>query len=430
MAPPSASISKKRKRDDSPARDDITCKVAESSKSDALGPVLVSFPALKAPESTTFKCYSEGGKVDTMKLVVGETPQVEFVSNHEESREAASSGCQYLLAVHDPRTSSLKIVPTQKSPYILGRTVKRLKSLPTASEPSALAYREARTKLGETFGTKKAKAAIRAEERNRVDVSAMQGVMSHVMEGIQKGAEGLLTAEQAKQVEDSNRLIPPFDDNTSDPAEIYPLHNIVPEAEWRVIDTSKFEAAKSFKDKTVLLPSAHPTWIQGHVKVLDASTNPKAAKKKWKTVYYVSALFTLRRVMGSKRMEKQIVHQKMKGVPALIVDGLLSRFTETSRDSEGHTLTSGMDTKLLSYMFALCLRADEYMSNPELIAKDLSLPTPRVQELFKSLGCKIKKPTDRELSNAGLGSSLKDTKMAVLKAPVEFPKTARRKARR
>lgn len=73
----------------------------------------------------------------------------------------------------------------------------------------------------------------------------------------------------------------------------------------------------------------------------------------------------------------------------------------------------------------------------------------RVQELFKSLGkiiqydgippsivdiwsagCKIKKPTDRELSNAGLGQSLKETKFAVLTAPLEFAKGSRKKARR
>ncbi|KAJ8075138.1 DNA-directed RNA polymerase I subunit rpa49 [Marasmius tenuissimus] len=431
MASTSTSHSKKRKRAESPARDDVlTCKIGQSSNSDALGPMLVSFPALKAPESTTFKCYSEGGKADTMKLVVGETPQVEFVSNSEQTKGAASSGCQYLLAVHDPQTSTLKIVPTHKSPHILGRTVKRLKSIPTGTANSALAYREARTKLGEAFGTKKAKAAIRAEERNRVDVSAMQGVMSHVMEGIQKGAGGLLSTEQAKEVEDSNRLIPAFNDTTTDPAEIYSLHSIIPEAEWRVIDTAKFDAAKSVKDKTALLPSAHPQWIQNHVKALDAIKNAKPARKKWKMVYYASALFTLRRVMGTKRMEKQTVHEKMKDVPALVVDGLLSRFTETSRDTDGHTLTSGMDTKLLSYMFALCLRVDDYMSNPQVIAKDLSLPTLRIQELFKSLGCKIKKPTDRELSNAGLGQSLKDTKMAVLTAPLEFPKGSRKKARR
>ena len=41
-----------------------------------------------------------------------------------------------------------------------------------------------RNDLGEAFGTKKAKSQIRAEERNRVDVGAMQGVKGHLMESI------------------------------------------------------------------------------------------------------------------------------------------------------------------------------------------------------------------------------------------------------
>lgn len=98
----------------------------------------------------------------------------------------------YLLAIRDPQTSKIKMLPAAKSPYILTRTVKALKSI-TPADPSSAPYREARTALGETFGTKKAKAAIRAQERNRVDVSAMQGVMQHVIEGIDEKAEGLLT---------------------------------------------------------------------------------------------------------------------------------------------------------------------------------------------------------------------------------------------
>jgi len=73
------------------------------------------------------------------------------------------------------------------------RTVKALKSIPPAPAPTALQFREARNTLGETFGTKKAKANIRARERNRVDVSAMEGVMDFVMDGIDKGAVGLPT---------------------------------------------------------------------------------------------------------------------------------------------------------------------------------------------------------------------------------------------
>lgn len=81
-----------------------------------------------------------------------------------------------------------------KAPHILIHTVKALKSLPSSVAPSKSQYLEAKNALGDTFGTKKQKARIRAEERNRIDISAMEGVMSYVIDGIEKGAKGLLTA--------------------------------------------------------------------------------------------------------------------------------------------------------------------------------------------------------------------------------------------
>lgn len=97
------------------------------------------------------------------------------------------------MAVHKRSTGATTMLATARTPHVLSRTVKALKSLKSNEEPSALAYREARTALGETFGTKKAKAAIRAQERNKVDISAMQGVMEHVVEGIDKAAMSLPT---------------------------------------------------------------------------------------------------------------------------------------------------------------------------------------------------------------------------------------------
>jgi DNA-directed RNA polymerase I subunit RPA49 len=54
-------------------------------------------------------------------------------------------------------------------------------------------YSEARTTLGAAFGTKKAKAAIRARERNRVDVDAMQGVAGHLQSTIEESTINLPT---------------------------------------------------------------------------------------------------------------------------------------------------------------------------------------------------------------------------------------------
>jgi DNA-directed RNA polymerase I subunit RPA49 len=52
------------------------------------------------------------------------------------------------------------------------------------STDATIEWKTRRNDLGEAFGTRKAKSQIRAEERNRVDVSAMEGVKGHLMESI------------------------------------------------------------------------------------------------------------------------------------------------------------------------------------------------------------------------------------------------------
>ena len=54
-------------------------------------------------------------------------------------------------------------------------------------------YRARRNNLGEVFGTRKAKSQIRAEERNKLNAEAMEGVRGHLMETIgakQEESEG------------------------------------------------------------------------------------------------------------------------------------------------------------------------------------------------------------------------------------------------
>jgi DNA-directed RNA polymerase I subunit RPA49 len=191
--------------------------------------------------------------------------------------------------VYNRRTSALNILPWEKSPYILTRTVKALKSIPPAPAPSALQFREAKNALGEIFGTKKAKANIRAMERNRIDVGAMEGVMDFVMDGIDKGAIGLPTEgtfakpspnllisdldthpsfiliDVAKEAADSNRLVPPFDTSATEPADVYPLHGIIPEVEWKALSISAFEQASSDKERQSILFYKWSKWINSHI---------------------------------------------------------------------------------------------------------------------------------------------------------------------
>ena len=173
--------------------------------------ILAVFPALQAPPTTAFKCYSQlqpTSQGDDI-LLVGESSSIEFVSNEEESKKVADSGClyvslffalnrylrlsRYLLALRNKKTGTISIYPSPKSPSVLTHTVKALKKIPTLPAPSKLEYLEAKTALGQTFGTKKQKANIRARERNKIDTSAMEGIMDYVMDSIDKGVENLPT---------------------------------------------------------------------------------------------------------------------------------------------------------------------------------------------------------------------------------------------
>lgn len=98
------------------------------------------------------------------------------------------TSCRYVPALYDPSTSTLHIHPTAPL-YLLTHTAKRLRANIAEEQRASAqlrgeAYKLKRNDLGDTFGTKKAKSQIKAEERNKVDVSAMQGVKSHLMDSI------------------------------------------------------------------------------------------------------------------------------------------------------------------------------------------------------------------------------------------------------
>jgi len=125
--------------------------------------------------------------------------------------------------------------------------------------------------------------------------------------------------------------------------------------------------------------------------------------------------------------EKDKLYERLGSVPTIVVDSLLSRFAEMARGSTSYQPTSATRTSLLTHIFALCLKLDNYASNTELIAHDLSMPVSEVNKLFKSLGCKITKLSDRERAKLGISESSAIEKRAVLSAPVEFPKPKTRK---
>lgn len=101
--------------------------------------------------------------------------------------------------------------------YVLGNHIKALNSFDNTSLSD---YNTARNRLGEAFGTKKAKASIRAAERNKLDVTAMSGVSGHLQDGIQSKTSTLPDLDKENTVYDSNMAVPRFNAQALSPDEV------------------------------------------------------------------------------------------------------------------------------------------------------------------------------------------------------------------
>ena len=80
--------------------------------------------------------------------------------------------------------------------------------------------------------------------------------------------------EQAKATADDSRLIPQFNADAERPDDVYPIKNIITDAEWNSISTSALLKAENDRDRMALLPSNRSTWIKQSVRDTFAGRKP------------------------------------------------------------------------------------------------------------------------------------------------------------
>lgn len=426
---------KKRKREENdggqPGFDLVTFTVVDKDIS-AVGPLLATFPAFQPLESIPFSVYSKPGssQKDSEKefalknlLTVGETRAVDFCSTKE--GDDVAGNCRYLIGVRNKKTNTIMLRPAPM--HILSRRVKALKNLAPAPSISLSERSLQRNILGETFGTKKAQKAIRASERNKVDVSAMDDVTVHIQASIDSNTKTLPTQEEAKQIADSNRNIPPYDLSATSPENIYKISDIIPDSEFNVLTVKNLMSAKSMDERMSFVPCRWSQWIRQHINTLCSS--PKPNRKLLKLVLYIACLLTYRESPRRLCKERDSFHNKLQGIPSAVADGIISRFSETRRGSDDVTFTKDNEISLMTHIFALCLHVDNFATDTTLLAADLHESVNKINDYFKLLGCKIEKLSASEMNRLGLEAITEGHKRAILTAPLEFSK-ARLKRRK
>ncbi|CAG7851282.1 SubName: Full=Uncharacterized protein {ECO:0000313/EMBL:CCA66480.1} [Serendipita indica DSM 11827] len=410
------SLSKKRKRDaleedTNDLQTRITCMQTSPGVS---GPAFALFPAVFPAEDTLFSAFTDdlATTVDAPKcksLIGGETANILYTSFNKDKVEPANE-CQYLVAIRNRRTNELVLSPGPL--YIVSHQVKVLQSLDGGSQ-GLQEHMVARNQLGEAFGTKKAKAALRTAERNKVDVTAMAGVSNLLQTSIEAKTDSLPQLADGSSEHSHNRHIPRYNQDAQSPAEIYPLDSVISEPEFAAISWNLIRPES--------LPYRKSTWVNERLRRKEGKPS-KYEKSIQKVVFYVSAMFYFRRV-ATRAMKREDLREKLAILPDVIVESLVSRFTEAVRGNDTVISTPQKEAELLTHLLVLCLRVDNFLCDPKILAADLSMSLSSVQGLFKSLGCIIAVPSKAEQS---MGQT-SDQKMAILRTPFKLPTPSRRK---
>lgn len=172
--------------------------------------------------------------------------------------------------------------------YLMSHRAKRLRQAALTNASMKDDYRARRNDLGEVFGTRKAKTMIRAEERNKIDVNAMQGVKGHLMETIgessvvEGGESGLrfsLLLSDRRIVIPPPELIPKPNLSTSNLALVYPRESLLSDGEWQSIDASSINKAGDDKARMGLLPYRRSRFVEEKLRLACESSMSSSEKK-------------------------------------------------------------------------------------------------------------------------------------------------------
>ncbi len=386
--------------------------------------------------------------------------RVGFSAHHSEPNElwaAQSSTNQF--------ESDLSTSNQSNSDYLIAKFNKQSGTL-VLSEPSSLlcvrqvpnslkrqsddqldqSYIQQRTNLGLAFGTKKAIRELNTQQRNKLDQNSFgtaTGLSNLLQSEIATQSSSLPSTDQIEQSANLARPIPTPNLSATQPKQAYDLNQLIPPDQLAALDLDPIISAETFKDRHALFSFRRSRFIQNKLRQLfSQSATPLSTKDqtKLRMVYHLSCLFAFRQVATPNKdhkLTKQNLVDKLNA-PPIIVDGLLSAFTElvTTNNDQKRKVTSFTQAKLLGYLVVLVLMIDNYSTDVGTIAADLGIGESKVQELFKSVGCALVAPSSGErdrLLELGIAKSpaeAKRAKKATLITPLQFPKERKSRAKR
>ena len=191
----------------------------------------------------------------TQRTLTATSPRVDYLGRNYGDQSAKLNAYTYALGVVDERQHSIQVLPVTHV-YNMAQhlKVRAPRTTPLAPEADS-SYAMRQKALIDSFGSRKRKSQLASKESNRViiqqstaavlDAALQQNKPTHA-------PSSDASSEAAIMRQTKLAVLPPFDEATDEPMDIYPLDRFIPKPVQQLLQAEVRRYAKIAKDEKLL----------------------------------------------------------------------------------------------------------------------------------------------------------------------------------
>ena len=338
-------------------------------------------------------------------------------------REVNTPGLQHFIGIFDPKSGKMEVVEAKK--MVVRGAVRsqqvgavkdkqaRLASLFMIARIGADCGRQThfqlRTELGEVFGTRKSKKAIRAVTENSIQATRsgkMEQGDAAIMDSLKKTTKGMATREELQAVVDLARPVPRGNYDADEIQDVYVPEEIIGAEVLNAIPVMEWQD-KVKRQEAVEVPSR---FVANRINRVAHNEDAVQRLKVMRYLVWVLVFFSTTKP-GKERGTKSIgkrdeLREVMAPAPDIVIENIRRKF------SDGGVMRKTHVDLLITHICVFAMIIDNFEVNTADLREDLKLGEQRqMNQYFMEIGARIKQAKKEGLTDY----------VAQLTLPLQFP---------
>lgn len=337
-------------------------------------------------------------------------------------REVSTPGLQHFIGIFDPKSGKMEVVEAKKmvvrgavrSQQVGEAKDKQVRLVPPFAISRTGADRrqtnfQLRTELGEVFGTRKSKKAIRAVTENSIQATRsgkMEQGDAAIMDSLDKTTKGMATREELQAVVDQARPVPRGNYDAEEIQDVYIPEEIIGAEVLNAIPVMEWQD-KVKRQEAVEVPSR---FVANRINRVAHNEDAVQRLKVMRYLVWVLVFFSTTKP-GKERGTKSIgkrdeLREVMAPAPDIVIENIRRKF------SDGGVMRKTHVDLLMTHICVFAMLIDNFEVNTADLREDLKLGEQRqMNQYFMEIGARIKQTKKEGLTDY----------VAQLTLPLQFP---------